>query len=109
MMSWSPDEQTSKAVLPVASTMAGTWGQKGQESNWLYFWCLELKYFWDQSRIQVLKMFKPQLLEAWEVRKGVNVGPGERRAQMEIESWEARIPKHDSRILGHSQIIGRRV
>lgn len=107
MRSWSTDEQTSKAVLPVASTMAGTWGQKGQESNCLYFWCLELKYFWDQSRIQVLKMFKPQLLEAWEVRKGVNVGPGERRAQMERESWEARIPKHDSRILGHSQIIGR--
>lgn len=49
MMSQSADQQVLKVRLPIPSTMVGTWGEKGQESKWQYFWFGELKYFCAQA------------------------------------------------------------
>ena len=64
MKSQCTGELTSKAVLPIPSTVAGTGGQKGQESNWQYFRCLELQYFWSQAIDPGPQGIKSQLLEA---------------------------------------------
>lgn len=45
----STDQQVPMVKLPIPSTTAGLWGQKGQESKWQYFWFGELKYFCGQA------------------------------------------------------------
>lgn len=83
MVSQSTDQYAPKLRLPIPSTMADPWGKKGQESKWQYFWFGELKYFC----VQAMDLGTQSIQDpAFKTRRGDardQVGPGERRAQME--------------------------
>lgn len=104
----STDQQAPMVRLPIPSTMAGPWGQKGQKSKWQYFWFGELKYFCGQAMDLGTQSIQDPAFRNCRGDRRDRVGPGERRPQME------RVLGHKSsstclRVLCHSQRIREHV